>query len=183
MSNFLRPEAVRTIKRWTQAIVGVAVTVFGLWVFVSTFGFVKWFGAGVAVLGLSIMIEGTRRARLAARMGSEIGVGMVDIDERQISWLTAEWGGAVSIDQLASVAIRIDENDDMFWQLTQKDGERLTIPANATGAEEIMDALSALPSLNYDAAVSAINSKGAGVYVLWRTPIPHNEIRGPRPLT
>ena len=41
------------------------------------------------------------------------------------------------------------------WVITTEDGERLTIPLGAEGADRLLDALSPLPGIDFDAGLAA----------------------------
>ena len=52
--------------------------------------------------------------------------------------------------------------------ITAEDGTRLTIPLGAEGADRLIDALSPLPGIDFDAGVAAINARRPGRATVWR---------------
>ena len=54
------------------------------------------------------------------------------------------------------------------WVITAEDGTRLTIPLGAEGADGLLDALSPLPGIDFDAGVAAVAGGGAGRTTVWK---------------
>ncbi len=182
MFNAIRPEVVAALRRYAQTLVGVGVALFGLWIVSVTFGFVIWFGYAVIAIGIALIVEGLRRARFAASATGD-GPGIVEIDERRISWMSAHFGGAVEMDLLQTVEILVSEGGKPMWIFTQSDGQRLAVPAAAQGAEGIIDALSALHGLDFSAALKVLSSDSQQRVVLWRAPHTQNISTVDDPLT
>lgn len=168
MSDFVRPEFRAALARYAQVIIGALIVALGLWWTRFTFGIVNGLSYGVALLGLIIAIEGLRRARLM-RKATGKGPGLVEVDEWRITYLSAHFGGSVAIDALMAVEIQVTDQAEALWIFLQTDGQRLVVPASAKGADLIVDALSALPGLDYAAAQAAMASTDRGRFVLWRT--------------
>lgn len=178
MSNFIRPEARRTLRRYQQPLIGAAVVALGLW-WASGFGLIRWLGIVTLVLGLGLVIEGLRRARLLR--GGGFGPGVVEVDERQIAWFAADMGGAVSVDALSWVSIHSYPDKPANWVFQQKDGQRLSIPSDASGADKIIDALAPLNGIDLSLAAQALAHPTEKSFVLWRASDvrPVNALSGP----
>ena len=52
--------------------------------------------------------------------------------------------------------------------ITTDDGTRLTIPLGARGADGLLDALTLLPGIDFDAGVAAVAGGGAGRTTVWK---------------
>ena len=128
--SFVRPEAQRVLHQWRDAIIGgVAVAIGAYWSF-STGPILRWVAVLMIVGGGAVLWNGIRRARLPRAGG---GAGVVQVDERQITYLAAEQGGIISIDDL--IRVEIHANGKGFDWLFQTAGMALLrIPGNAEGA-------------------------------------------------
>jgi hypothetical protein len=110
-----------------------------------------------------ILWSGLRRARIRSAHG---GVGVVQIDERQVTYLAPVGGGFASLDDVVRIEIGRDLAGLPVWRFQQL-GAVLTIPARAEGAEAIFDALTALSGANIDAAIRAVNTPPNDTVVIW----------------
>ncbi|KAJ54050.1 hypothetical protein ACMU_03920 [Actibacterium mucosum KCTC 23349] len=165
----IRPEVTEALVRWREVILGVAIVVFGLWLFNLGGVFYPVVGFFAGLLGVGLAIAAWRRMRFPGGGG---GLGVVEVDERQITYFAPQGGGAVSIDTLARVEIHTNNagpfQPDLFW-VFHSDGEpMLTIPGGAKGIEALFDALSALPGANYAAATEAAGSTEQALFVIWQ---------------
>lgn len=166
--SFVRPELAEALTRWREAAVGAALVVLGAWWAWDAFGFHLWLGIAVSIVGAAILLEGIRRARFRPGSG---GPGVVEVDERQITYFGPETGGAVSIDTLARVMILTTDDapggDDAHWMLEDESGAMLLIPASAAGAEQLFDAIAALPGADHEAVLRAMGSTVRKRHVVW----------------
>ena len=133
--SFIRPEVKAFFLKWREAIIAGAILMGSLQAASSTTGLVKGLSWATALIGAALFIEGVRRARLPERSG---GVGVVEVDERQITYLGPLGGGAISINELIRVKVRTTDlgpmASDFYWEFTDSDGQRLTIPGDAENA-------------------------------------------------
>ena len=172
--SFIRPEAATTLKRWREALIGAVVLMFNLQLAATTSGVlnaIAWVGV---LIGAALFVEGVRRARLPDRSG---GVGVVDVDERQITYFGPHGGGSISINELARIKVRTTDlgpaASDFFWEFTDREGQRLTIPGDAENASALFDALTVLPGADYEAVIKASGSTTVGEFLVWdRTKAP-----------
>ncbi|WP_432449539.1 hypothetical protein [Aliiroseovarius marinus] len=160
----IRPELHAPLHRYREALVGAAVALLGLWWAWGALGLVKWMGVTLAAIGGVILWSGLRRARIRSAHG---GVGVVKIDERQVTYLAPMGGGFASLDDVMQIEIGKDLAGLPVWRFRQF-GEVLTIPARATGAEAIFDALTALSGAHIDAAIRAVNTPPNDTVVIWQ---------------
>lgn len=169
--SFLRSEAVAFLKKWREALIGAGLI--GIGVYFATVGLTvqRWIGFALILIGGALIWEGIRRARFPAPGG---GPGVVDVDERLITYFGPLGGGSISIDELARVEVRTTDLgpmvSDLFWEFTATDGSFLSIPGDAENAVLIFDALAALPGADYEAATRAAGSTEPASFVIWEKP-------------
>ena len=164
---FLRPEAIAALKRWGEVIAGGVLALMGLWALLSAGWVMQATGAGLILLGAAIAFAAWRRIKFSGFSG---GPGVVEVDERQISYFGAYEGGAVSLEMLARVTMLSNSSGQLVWLFEEDGGQSLTIPAAAAGADQIYDALSALPGLDYEAANRAMRAGSHESFVIWAKP-------------
>ncbi|MEM8787693.1 MAG: hypothetical protein AAGE76_05490 [Pseudomonadota bacterium] len=169
--GFLRPEAVALLVRWREAIIGGCLLFFGLgWALIDPkLGLL--IGVLAGLIGLAFLIEGIQRARFAAGGG---GAGVVELDERLITYFGPQGGGAVSLDDVTRIQVLTTDAgphaSDMFWLFEATDGAILQIPGDAEGAAAIFDALTVLKDVDYGAAIAASGSVEPARFLIWERP-------------
>jgi hypothetical protein len=166
--GLVRPELRARLLRWREAGIGVLLTLGGLWG-VATSGGVVFLGAVCAVvLGLALVRGGVRRARFP---GGGEGPGLVEVDERQITYFGPAGGAAVSIDALTRVEVVANGGDasarGLFWVFESEGMPPLVVPGNAVGAERLFDALTALPGVDFAQVAAATGATGGRRFVVW----------------
>ncbi|MGR3491383.1 MAG: hypothetical protein ACU0DW_04940 [Shimia sp.] len=162
--SFLRPTAVATLARWRDAILGAALAVLGLY-WISGTGLLPAIGAVALLAGAALGWMGLRRA-LRPRPADAPGV--VEVSERQITYLHPEQGGAIlSIDALQRVEVARHPKGHR-WHLTDRSGAQLAIPGGARGADQLYDALLALPGMDPGAASTAARPGRPDRTLLWQ---------------
>ncbi len=172
--SFIRPEAAAFLKKWREAIIAGVILLGSLQAASATTGAMNAFAWVTALIGAALFVEGVRRARLPGKAG---GVGVVDVDERQITYFGPHGGGAISINELSRIKVRTTgegpKTSDFFWEFTDRAGQRLTIPGDAENASALFDALTALPGADYEKVIQASGSTDAAEFLVWeRTPAP-----------
>ena len=162
--SFIRPEVAAEFMRWRGAMVAGAVLALGLWWAFTAYGLIQWVGWALAAGGAAMLWASVQRARFHGGAG---GLGVVEVDERQIVYLAPVGGGFLSLDTLSEVAIVPDMAGLPVWRFTGG-GERLSVPASAAGTESLFDALTALPGADMEAAIRASRGRPAEMVVIWR---------------
>ena len=162
--SFFRPEAIDELKRWRGAMVTAVVLAFGFWWGLTSLGLVKWVGWALAIGGAAMLWASVQRARFHGGNG---GLGVVEVDERQIVYLAPVGGGFLSLDSLSEVAIVPDRAGLPVWRFTGG-GERLSVPASAAGTEALFDALTALPGADMETAIRESRGRSAETVVIWQ---------------
>jgi len=165
----IRPEIIELFWHYFELLIGVAITVMGVMIF--NLNGLLWQGIGglFAIAGLAISWPAWRRARLTPKRHD--GPGVVEVDERQITYFAPFGGGAVSINDLARVTILTSDQgpfvEDVHWLFEENGGTRLLIPNSAEGAAQLFDALSPLKGVDFEAAIRAMGSTATDSFVIW----------------
>ena len=170
--SFVRPELAGRLRVWREPIGWGALIALGLWLVwrgyqgLAPVPFVV--GMVVAAAGVGLLRPAVRRIRLRG----ELGEGVVVIDEARIAYLGPRGGGFVDLPGVIRVEIvtrpHVPPASAHAWVISAEDGTRLTIPLGAEGADGLLDALSPLPGIDFDAGVSAIAARGPGRTTVWR---------------
>ncbi|MEX3017792.1 hypothetical protein [Gymnodinialimonas hymeniacidonis] len=164
MSSFFRPEAMAALTRWREVLMAAAIMAIGLWIALRPGGvIVTGFGYVLIALGAAFMVPAFRRARFIT--GGE-GPGAVQVDERRILYMGPVTGGAMALDDLTVLSVRRDRNDEVSWVLADAT-QLLVIPVDAAGADALFDAFAALPGLNVERLIRAVQSRTKGSQRLW----------------
>lgn len=169
MSGFLRPEAVLFLRRWREAGVGCAVALAGLWGALTQDGILFYLSLLGLPVGGALLWEGINRARIPELW---FGPGLVELDERLITYFGPHGGRSVSVDTLTRVEIMTSDlgpfEGDVLWVLHSDEGLPLEIPANASGARTIQDALLALPGVDHGRIIQAMGAFENRIFVIWQ---------------
>lgn len=164
MSEFFRPEAKAALARWREVLVAAVIVALGLWIAARPGGMiVTGFGYVLIGLGAVAMVPAVRRARFFT--GGD-GPGVVQIDEGRILFMGPETGGAMALDDLSVLSMRCDRDGKSAWVLADAT-QLLVIPVDASGADALFDAFAALPGLNVDRLIAAVQSRTHGSQRLW----------------
>lgn len=163
--NFIRPEARAEMWRWREVLVGLPILLLGIY-WASGFGLLKWVGFAVALGGVALMLAGFQRARFRSVRG---GPGVVQVDERQITYFGPLDGGAVAIDDLTGVSLDA-RSEPPVWVLRQAGQNLLHIPVNAEGTDALFDAFAALPGIRTEHMLAQLAKKPDHPVVIWSKP-------------
>lgn len=154
----IRPGARKALWRWREVIVAALVALFGLWVADGGGYLLPPLGGLIALGAAAFGLLGLRRLRFS--LGGE-APGLVQVDEGQVSYMGPTVGGFVSLPDLVELRL-ISIRGRRLWRLKQNDGQAILIPLEATGAEALFDAFSALPGMSSATLVAALEPpKGA----------------------
>jgi len=158
MPELLRPAARAALRRWREALIGLAVTLLGLW-WASGYGLLKWVGVAVALGGIALTASGIQRGRFRQGAG---GPGVVELVEGQLGYFGPTTGGIVAVQEIRRVS-----QHGRAWVIEGGDGTTLEIPFDAEGAERLFDAFAMLPGLDMHRIVKSAEGPGRGAELLW----------------
>ncbi|QPM90727.1 hypothetical protein [Pseudooceanicola algae] len=148
----IRPEIEQQIRRWREALVGLAVMLPGLWWLMTSFGLLRWIGLVVTLAGAAMVFAGVQRGRFRGDSG---GPGVVEIREGQIGYFGPFTGGAVALSEMTRLALDPGQ-DPPCWRLSQYGQDDLMIPLTAEGADGLFDIFAALPGIRTGRLVSEV---------------------------
>lgn len=172
--SFIRPEAARLIRRWREALAGLAVLALGLlWVFGRP-GLLQLLGYPVALIGLVFIWMGLQRARF--RM-IETGAGAVQVDEGEITYFGPLTGGASALADLDRLTLDRSLKPP-HWRLESNGTPALLIPVNAAGSDALFDAFATLPGLRTERMLNELATTATHAIVIWeRAPLRPTDAR------
>lgn len=161
----IRPEVQALFVKYREAIIGVLVTLLGLY-WTTSVGLLQWVGVAVALGGAVLVFTGIQRARFRSEGG---GPGIVTLDEGEVSYFGPFDGGAVSMREMTMLSLDPTAIPPV-WILSQGGQKDLYIPVNAEGADRLFDAFATLPGIRTDHLLSALNRGANDVVVIWAKP-------------
>ncbi len=162
--SFIRPEVRQSLWRWREAIVGAAVTLFGVWMAIGGRGLLVIIGAATMVLGIGLLVAGWQRARFRIGPG---GAGVVRVTEGQVTYYGPYTGGAMAVASITEVVLNPMPRSGPVWELRAPGVDPIRIPANAEGSEALFDVFGSLPGLQTEAMLAALNAPGKIPQVIW----------------
>lgn len=160
----IRDEAAAALHRYREVIAAGAAGAAGLWL-AAQGGYVL-IPVGLALTGLAVVWAVTALRRLRFRQDID-APGVVEVDEGQIGYLGPGSGGYVALGDLVELRL-IRIRGTRVWRLKQGDGQALLIPVAAAGADRLFDAFAALPGMQTQALVDALESPVTEDRVIWR---------------
>ncbi len=161
--SFIRTGATEALTRWREALVGGVLVIWGLYWVLDGLGAFVWLGVILALIGATLVWSGVQRARF--RTGSD-GLGMVEVDERQVTYLAPVGGGFMSLDTLLRIEIARDRIDRPLWRFIGPE-DTLSIPAAATGSRALFDVLTALDGARIETAIRALGTPPDTPVTIW----------------
>jgi hypothetical protein len=151
MADFLHPAAGAALWRLRGFAAPLVLAAVGVWLVLAGFGFILWIGW--ALVGAAGVPEG--------------GPGIVRVVERRLAYMGPVTGGMIDLDDLERLAV-VRGPAGAEWHLTGPDGQHLTVPAGALGAEVLFDAFAAIPGLSAETLIAAVNAPPDVPHILWR---------------
>ncbi len=165
--NFIRPEVKARLWNWRECIVGAVLAALGaLWALTEG-GLLAGRGVALAVTGGVLVYAGYQRSRFRTGSGAP---GLVQVDERQVTYFGPDTGGALSIDALARVDLDPVAQPHPAWLLTDVAGQTLAIPTHAENAEALFDVFATLEGIRTEAMLAQLRAKPARRVRIWAAP-------------
>lgn len=167
--SLLRPEVTHWLRRWGEGIAAVAIFLLGFWLLWRGFSGYNWMsqalGVILTVVGGLFFFAVFQRTRFFEETQ---GAGVVEVTERQITYLAHENGASVDLAALTRLELRTTIEHGRTWVLKQSEGPTLFIPTSANGAEKLFDAFTALPGFDPNHLVTALKSDSNQRDIIWR---------------
>ena len=164
MSEFLRPEARRSLNRFRDLIIAAVVGVVGLYWALTTFGLMVWVGWVLVIVALAFAASGIQRLRFETDKG---GVGIVTVKEGQVTYLAPFDGGMVAMSELSALILDYSQ-DPPRWVLRQLGHQEVQIPLDAEGTDKLFDVFAALPGLQTGEMLAALEKNDGHPIVIWQ---------------
>ncbi|MFT6774613.1 MAG: hypothetical protein ACJA1L_002327 [Paracoccaceae bacterium] len=165
------PSRARAIlSRWAETAAAGAITAAALAYGVDAVSVGAWGGWALLALAIPLALWLRLAAIRAISMRNGLGAGVAMVDERRVTYMGPETGGALSLDTLR--AVDIESGDAPTWILREEGGPTLRIPAGADGADLLPEALAALPGFSEPKALRALAASGRAIHPIWRRPAP-----------
>ncbi len=163
-----RPEAVQTLKRWKEPVVIGVILLATLRIFWLAYVESSWimalFGVVLALVLGSLFYVALLRMHLRSDAS---GPGLVEIDERNITYLAPQLGGVVSLDSIRKIDVSPTRSGRRNWVLYSYDVPPVMIPFNAQGADRLIESFSALPGLGVERISRAARSNSLVIETIW----------------
>jgi len=183
--SFIRPEVTALFHRWfghwsePLIILGIGAISLSLLIEGLSRNAAGRIALGLLGLGLTCLLIWSHWRRALMRRETS-APGVVEITERRIAYFSPTIGGVVALDDLTEIDIKTTADGpfapDVFWVLHHTAGPPLAIPSEATGANGLIDAFTALPGLDFGRVIEAMGSTEANSFVIWRRTIPHRRL-------
>ena len=170
--SFIRPQARAALWRWREVLTGVGVGILGISWVLGPGGLLGWLGWVLVVAGVALVVIGVQRARFRAGMG---GVGVVQVDEGQVSYFGPLNGGSTAMSDLSKLSLD-PRMKPKHWVLEQPGQPPVFIPVNATGVDALFDVFAALPGLKTERMLSVLGDEGTRPIVIWQKPMTQNSV-------
>lgn len=152
----MRPEALALLIRWREVAAAAALAALGLWTAAHGGLLLTPLGAAIVALALAWGLNARRRMRFHQTVAAP---GIVEVTEGQVAYFgpagTGPQGGMIALPDLVELHL-VARHGRRAWRLRQTDGQVLTIPVDAAGADLLFDAFVMLPGMDSAALVAAL---------------------------
>lgn len=161
----IRPDAARALRRWQEALIGLAVCALGgYWAFFTGGGLLHWIGYLVIAIGLALIATGLQRGRFRTGDG---GPGVVQVVERRVSYFGPLSGGIIDLEALKALSLD-PTSEPPCWQLQVPGQQVLSIPLTAKGADQLFDVFSTLPGIRTEHMLRQMQEHANHPVLIWR---------------
>ena len=162
--SFIRPEAMGFLRKYSGFLFASLILTVGIFIIATSYGTTRIVGIFFLIIGVLIGYDAYRRFKFPSGKG---GAGLVDVDERCVSYLSAEGGMSISMDTLDRIEVHRNAKGRINWVFYGPEGI-LSVPGDAEGTSKLFDALVALPGVNYTQAEAATHGKGPDLFLIWQ---------------
>jgi len=163
--SLIRPEVRTLILRWREVILAGFILMVGLWWGMTSFGLTQWLGWAVALAGGALGFAAAQRVRFGKGGG---GIGVVQVDERRLSYFGPLSGGVIDLDDLTTLELDPLAYPVPHWRLRAMGGQQVDIPIDAEGVEALFDAFASLPGLRTAQMIEVLTHVPTAPVRLWQ---------------
>ncbi len=151
--------------RYSDALIGIAISVLGVGWALSSVGFMVTLGYAVTIAGALLIFAGIQRGRFKS---DPMGTGIVAIDEGQVTYFGPFDGGSVHVDDLIQVDIDRSQPNEPAWLLLAEGADPLRIPMNASGADVLFDVFNGLDGMRTNRLLNEVERASGEHVIVWR---------------
>lgn len=162
--SFIRPEIHAMAARWRELVWAAGFGALGLYWALATGGVLQMLGWALCGLAGGLAVVGVQRGRFRHGAG---GVGVVQVDEGQITYFGTHTGGAVAIHSLDWIALDKGQTPPV-WQFNHPGLMCLEIPMNAEGNEALFDVFAQIDGVSMAKMNDALRAPHDHRVVIWR---------------
>lgn len=176
MPELIRPQARAALLRWREVLIALALFALGLWWALTRFGLLSWIGWALALGALALGWSAYQRLRFGAQGEAPGVVQVVEAEIRYFAPLVGgtgaamSTGGVVAIDAISRLGL---SRDRQLWLIGASDGGAFEIPRAAQGADALFDAYAALPGIDMQHLLRALEQPAnPEAEILWQRQTP-----------
>ena len=162
--SFVRPEAISYFQNYRGFILSAMIVIAGVYILASSFGTTRIAGGVILIIGLLVGHDAYRRFKFPNGRG---GRGVLEVDERRVSYLFGGIETSISMDSLDRIELHRSVKGLVTWVFYGPDG-MLSVPGDAEGTDALFDALVALPGINYSQAEAAMQGTDPDIFLIWQ---------------
>lgn len=162
--SFVRPEAISYFQNYRGFILSAMIVIAGVYILASSFGTTRIAGGIILIIGLLVGHDAYRRFKFPSGRG---GRGVLEVDERRVSYLFGGIETSISMDSLDRIELHRSVKGLVTWIFYGPDG-MLSVPGDAGGTDALFDALVALPGINYSQAEAAMQGTDPDIFLIWQ---------------
>ena len=164
MAEFLRPEIRQFLVRWREVLLAAAVGLLGIWWVLTGLGINFWLGILIIAVAGGWGYAATQRVRFA--QGGD-GPGVVQVRERRLGYFGPLDGGVMDIADMNRLELDPATYPAPSWILTGMGGQRVAIPINAAGSDELFDVFAALPGIETAVVLDVLSHTPDARVTIW----------------
>lgn len=164
MGDFFRPEVRAFFWRWREVLLAGVVMALGLWWALGGIGITVWLGYVFVLIGVGWAVAAVQRARFAQ---DGDGPGVVQIRERRLAYFGPLDGGVMDTEDLTMLELDPVSHPEASWVLTGVGGQRIAIPINAKGSDDLFDVFAALPGIKTETVLDVLTRTPDARVIVW----------------
>lgn len=150
--SFIRPDLADRLRPWREVGAAILLALLGAWIALRGGWILFLLGLAIWSVAGGWALTAFRRLRFRPTAGAP---GVVEVDEGQIGYFGPDFGGFIAVEDLVEIRL-IHLHGQRQWRLRTQDGQVLTIPTGAVGADRLFDAFAVLPGIDMGAIAGAM---------------------------